>query len=322
MKKTTIFLILLALAADVFAGTNGGLGGAFTRIGAGARAKAMGNAFTAVAEGPSAVYFNPGALPFAQKREFNAVIQRMALDRSLDYLAFSSPIHPKAGPDKQVLNGGVGLAWLHAGVSDIDSRDFDGNPLETIDMSSNAFMFAFGLQPHPKVGVGVAAKVIYETFGEIGNDDQGVDGNGFGVDAGVMLKPVEHLSVGAQIKDIGSKTTWNTSNYWSQGTSKADKWPKQYRFGAAYERWGCVGALDIESGEKSETRVHAGVEGGYDISVRQHIAGRLGYDDGAMTFGVGLDIAVWKVRSGLDFAYVLEDITPDDAMTIGWSVKF
>jgi hypothetical protein len=322
MKKSIVILAILALAASSFAGTNGGLGGAFARIGAGARAKALGNTYTAVADGPSAIYFNPGALPFATKREFNATIARMALDRSLDYLAFSAPIHPKAGPEKRAVNGGVGLGWLHAGVGDIDSRDFDGNPLETIDMSSNLFLFSFGLQPHKKVGIGVTAKVIYETFGKIGNDDRAVDGDGFGVDAGVFAQPIEHLSVGAQVKDIGSKTTWNTSNYWSQGTSKTDNWPLQYRFGAAYQRWGYLGAVDVESSEEGETRLHGGLEGTYPITPKQSVAGRIGYDDGAAAFGVGLGFTVWRLCSTLDFTYVLEDIAPDDATTITWGIQF
>jgi hypothetical protein len=322
MKKSVVIIALLALVASSFAGTNGGLGGAFARMGAGARAKALGNAYVAMAEGPSAIYFNPGALPFAQKREFNATHASMALDRSLNYVAFSAPVHPKAGPEKRVVNGGVGLGWLHAGVSDIDSRDFDGNPLPTIDMSSNLFLFSFGLQPHEKVGVGVTAKVIYETFGIIGNDNRAVDGSGFGVDAGVFAQPIEHLSLGAQLKDIGSKTTWSTSNYWSQGTSKVDDWPLQYRLGAAYQRWGCLGAVDVESSKEGDTRLHAGAEGTYEITDRQSVAGRIGYDDGAATFGVGLGFTVWRLRSTLDFTYVLENITPDDATTISWGIRF
>jgi hypothetical protein len=322
MTRLIAILSSLAFAAASFAGTNGGLGGAFARMGAGARAKALGNAYVAVAEGPSVIFFNPAALPFAQKREFNATHASLALDRSLNYVAFAAPVHPKARPEKQVVNAGVGLGWLHGGVSNIDSRDFDGNPLPTIDMSSNLFLFSFGLQPHEKIGVGVTAKVIYETYGIIGNDNRAVDGNGFGVDAGVFARPIGHLSLGAQLKDIGSKTTWNTSNYWSQGTSKSDKWPLQYRVGAAYQRWGCLATLDAESSEESDTRLHAGAEGTYEITERQSVAGRIGYDDGAATFGVGLGFTIWRLRSTLDFTYVLEDIAPNDGTTISWGIRF
>ncbi len=322
MKKIIIFGLGLLIINAAFAGTNGGYGGAFGRLGAGARAKAMGNAYTGIALGPSAVYFNPGAISFHTQREFTATLTDLALDRRLDYLAFTAPVHPKAGPDKRVVNAGIGLAWLHAGVSDIDSRDFDGNPLEAISQSSNLFMFSFGVQFHEKFGAGFTGKVIYETFGKIGNEDRSINGDGVGLDFGAFGKPIDHLTVGVQIKDVAAKTTWNTTDYWSQGSSKADDWPMQYRFGAAYSQAGLTGAMDIESSEKSETKLHLGAEGATDVNERYSVAGRLGYDDGAVTFGIGLGFAWWKVRSHLDFTYVLEDVAPDDAVVVGWGVAF
>ena len=94
MKILYGLVAILALTTSLFAGTNGGFGGAYSRVGAGVRAQAMGNAFTAVAQGPSALYFNPGALSFQESSEFSASSRSMALDRRTDYLAFSSPLHP------------------------------------------------------------------------------------------------------------------------------------------------------------------------------------------------------------------------------------
>jgi hypothetical protein len=323
MKKIVLLAIVIALLSTVaFADTNGGFGGAFARMGAGTRANSMGNAFTAVAEGPSALYFNPGALPFSPQMEFNASVENMAFDRSLDYLAFSTPLHPKAGPDKKVVRAGLGVGWLHARVGNIDSRDFDGNPLSTIDQSSNLFMFGFGIQFHERFGAGLTAKVIYETFGRIGDKGRSVNGNGFGVDFGAFAKPIDHLTLGLQIKDAGSQTTWNTTDYWSQGSTKSDKWPLQYRLGAAYQQFGLTGALDVESSSKNDTRLHAGLEAARPISDRQSIAGRIGVDGSSPTFGIGFDFAVWKIRSAVDVTYVLENIAPDNTTTIGWGVKF
>ncbi|MCL4305209.1 hypothetical protein KJZ99_04795 [bacterium] len=314
-------ILSLLLATSLHAGTNGGLGGAFTRVGAGVRAQAMGNAFTAVAEGPSALYFNPGALPFHTTSEFSASSRSMALDRRVDYLAFSTPLHPKAA-EGQVVNAGVAVGWLHAGVGDIDSRDFDGRPLEMIDMSSNVFQFGFGVQFTEKIGAGIAAKVVYETFGKIADDNSSVNGNGFGVDAGIFAKPIEHLRLGAQLKDVNTKTTWNTSNYWSQGTSKVDEWPLQYRLGAAYEQKGLLGALDIEGSEEGEVKVHVGAEGRTWVTDRQWVAGRVGLDHDNLNFGIGLGFEFWKVLSKVDLTYTLESIAPDDAIAVSWGVEF
>ena len=83
MKKLLLLAALLAFATTALAGTNGGLGGAFGRIGAGARAKALGNAYTGLGAGTSAIYFNAGALPFLGGPQFAATTSRMALDRRL-----------------------------------------------------------------------------------------------------------------------------------------------------------------------------------------------------------------------------------------------
>jgi hypothetical protein len=325
MKKILILpLLILTIAGSSLAGSDGGFAGAFARMGAGARAKAMGNAYCAVADGPSAIYFNAGALPFQKNLEFNAATSHMALDRRIDYIGFIAPVHPKAGPEKKTVNAGVGLGWLHGTVGDIDSRDFDGNALPTIDESSNLFMFAFGVQFHERFGAGVTAKVIYETFGKIGgpSNNRSVNGNGFGADFSAFAKPIDHLTIGAQVKNIGAKTTWNTTDYWAQGSTKSDKWPAQFRAGAAYEQMGFTGAVDFENSDNKDVRLHAGLEASRPITERQTVAGRIGYDDGAATFGLGIGFTVWKFRSVVDFTYVLENIAPNDATYISWGLKF
>jgi len=321
MKKTTLIIIALLCGSQLlWAGTNGGIAGSFARVGAGARAKAMGNAYTGLAEGTSAIYFNPGALPFGESAMFTATTSKMALDRNLDYIAFVAPVHPKA--EGQVVNAGLGLAWLHAGVGDIDARDFDGRPLEMIDMSSNLFLFSFGIQFHERLGGGLTAKVIYETFGEIGNEESSVNGDGFGIDAALYGRPIDHLSLGVHVKDIGAKTTWNTTEYWSQGGSKVDEWPLQYRFGAAYDYEWLTGVVDLETSEQSDTRLHAGLEASTKIKEDQTAALRAGLDHENINFGLGLGFAFWKVTSIVDFTYTIEKIAPDDAIMVSWGVLF
>ena len=320
MKKLSIIIAILSICVSAFAGTNGGLGGAFSRMGAGIRARGLGNAFCAVAEGPSALYFNSGALPFHTKREFTASSVNLALDRRMDFIGFSTPLKPKA--EGKVVNAGVALGWIHASVSDIDSRDYDGSPLETIDMSSNLFQFGFGIQLHERVGAGIGVKKIYETFGKIGDDETSVNADGLGIDAGVFARVLEDVTVGAQIKDVNSKTTWSTTNYWSQGTSKTDEWPLQYRVGFAYNRESVLAAFDLEGSEENEVRAHAGVEGRAAISDRQWIAGRVGLDGSDLNFGAGLGFEFWKVLSKVDLVYTLESVAPDDAVAISWGVEF
>ncbi|MFH1011026.1 MAG: hypothetical protein V1784_07315 [bacterium] len=320
-KLAVAWTILFLCAPLLYGGTNGGMAGAFGRMGAGARAKSLGDAYTGFADGPWAIYYNPGALPFLEKREFSSAISILALDRSLHFLSFATPLHPKTG--KVRTDAGFGIGWLHAGIGDIDSRGFDGEPLDRMNQSSNLFFFSFANRFHPKVGVGITAKVAYETFGEIGEGGTSIDGQGFGLDFGVHSRPIENLFVGAQVKDIALKTTWNTTGYWTQGTTKSDKWPVQYRLGAAYRPLnGLLASADIEGSSEGDWRPHIGAEFMEQLTPRQTFALRAGLSNEDIAFGFGLYFAFWRVLSKVDFAYVVESIAPEDTQVLSWSVEF
>lgn len=314
-------ILLLTIAPLLYGGTNGGMAGAFGRMGAGARAKALGDAYTGYADGPWAIYYNPGALSFLQTREFSSALSIMALDRSLHFLSFATPLHPKAG--KTRADAGFGIGWLHAGVGDIDSRGFDGEPLDMMSQSSNLFFFSFANRFHPKIGVGITAKVAYETFGKIGEGGTSINGSGFGLDFGVHARPIDNLFVGAQVKDAALKTTWNTTSYWEQGTTKIDKWPLQYRLGAAYRPLPyLLGLADVEGSSEKDWRLHLGAEGMWRLTDRQTFALRTGLSHEDIAFGFGFYFAFWRVTSKVDFAYVIESIAPEDTQVLSWSVEF
>jgi len=324
MNRRTIAAISVAVfvcAPLLWAGTNGGRAGAFGRMGAGARAKALGDAYTGYADGPWAIYFNPGALPFLESREFSSAVSIMALDRSLQFLSFATPLHPKAG--KTRADAGLGIGWLHAGIGDIDSRGFDGEPLDMMSQSSNLFLFSFANRFHPRVGVGITAKVAYETFGKIGDGGRSINGSGFGLDFGVHVRPIDNFTVGAQLKDVALKTTWNTTDYWTQGTTKGDEWLLQYRLGAAYRPLPyLLGLADIEGSDEEDWRLHVGAEGMWRITDRQVFALRAGVSHEDIAFGFGLNFDFWRVTSKVDFAYVVESIAPEDTQVLSWSVVF
>ena len=88
-----------------------------------------------------------------------------------------------------------------------------------------------------------------------------------------------------------------------------------------YYDW-LTGALDVESSEKSDTRLHAGLEASKSIKEDQTVALRAGLDNKDLNFGFGLGFAFWKVTSIVDFTYTIEHIAPDDAVTVSWGVLF
>ncbi|MBI2387388.1 MAG: hypothetical protein HYV14_15470 [Elusimicrobia bacterium] len=134
----TVVLLLGALARPASAAfqTDAGVNGAqFLKIGAGARALGMGEAMTASAEGPEAVYWNPGGL--AGARGLELAYSRAELPASVhhDYAALALPVD---------WSGGVfGFAFTRLSQGSIEQIDNVGVARGSFAPHSEAFSFAY-----------------------------------------------------------------------------------------------------------------------------------------------------------------------------------
>ena len=162
-RRLTVLAGILALsfAGNTGVRAQGASAGSFLRVGVGARAKAMGGAYSALASGVEASYYNPAGLPFLEKKEVLASYRFLSLDRQFSFVGFATHIRPKvAGSGSGALNGGFALAWLRAGVDNIDGRNSDGKRFDSLSNSENAFMFAFALNPFERFAFGLSVKVL------------------------------------------------------------------------------------------------------------------------------------------------------------------
>ncbi len=306
-----------------------GAAGSFLRLGIGARAKAMGDAYTALARGIEASYYNPAGLPFLDKKEVVVSYRVLSLDRQFTYLGFGVPIRPKVAAGEQTINGGLALTWIHAGVSNIDGRDSDGGHSEDLSNSENAFMLSFGLRPTQKLALGLSVKVILNRFPNVGISGETVSANGVGFDFGALFTPNDWLSLGVVVKDINSKYRWNTQDiYGENGSETIDKIPKSIRTAIAIKmpRMKSVTlAVDVEQFFKSrvfkdriDTRVHMGVQG----LVRQNIVLRGGLDDGSLTAGGGYQFKVFGKTGQLNYAFSAPGNRPEEDHVFTWVFQF
>jgi hypothetical protein len=92
-----VILFPLLLPVSSYSDTNFGQAGDYLRAGAGARALAMGGAFTAVADDASTEYWNPAALAFLEEFQFQTMYAPYSLDTKEYYLSFVAPLGPKWG---------------------------------------------------------------------------------------------------------------------------------------------------------------------------------------------------------------------------------
>lgn len=229
MKRKSIFFLIvfslfwLGIVVKTPAQTkpsSGGLAGAATRIGFGARGIGMGNALTTVRGGELVGYYNPALAPFQTLPTATATLGVMSLDRRLNFLSYTQAIQPA---------GGISVGIINAGVSKIEGRDRDGRTTETYSTSENAFLFSFGLKPVEAFAFGVTAKGLYYSLFE------GVSSTTVGFDLGILYLISDEWTLGAVVQDINSKYRWDSSPvYGRDGNTTTDRFPLRKRIGISY----------------------------------------------------------------------------------------
>jgi hypothetical protein len=261
----------------------GGMSGAYLRLSPDPRSSAMGGAFTAVAEGAAASLWNPAALGYLKGFEVGTSISHLSMGRNLGYII---------GNAKLPGNAGLGGGWLRAWVNDLPLYDNGGSQVGIYNFSQNAFFVSFGRQIFRPIAAGVTVKVFYHFLDNVG-------ATGTSVDAGVLVKPSNFLSLGLVFQDIKGTESWESANIYSNG--KKEKIPLTIRGGASWafleRRLLLVGELSGQMHHKPA--YHLGIE----CWVNQELALRAGYDNGELAAGGGLLYPMGKLVLTVDYAY-------------------
>ena len=324
-KRQTLghLLLTLALLASVdFLHARGGVAGAFLRLGIGARAKAMGNAYTAIASGVEASYYNPAGLPFLEFKEVVASYRALSLDRQYTFIGFAAPVRPKSQSGQKTLDGGIALSWIRAGVGDIDGRDTDGRDIGSFSNSENAFVLSFALSPTKRLAFGLSVKVLWNRFPDIGIDGQTISASGVGFDLGVLATPRDWITVGLTVRDINSKYTWSTTDLFGEdGSEVINRFPKIVRTGVAVrppQVKGLTLAFEFEDSKELDSRIHLGAEGTY----KENFLIRGGLDDGSITLGGGYSFELFGKMSQVNYAFATPGSRPEEEHVFTWVFRF
>ena len=246
----------------------------------GPRAIAMGGAFTAIADDASAIFWNPAGLSrigeeqlaFTHADLFGSGIRD-------DQAAFVLPLSP-APP--QVLGG----AWYHSGFDDHE-----------LAFGENRFDLSYAMHAHSWGAVGSTLKLLTRGT-ELDGSTLG-QGRGFGMDFGLLVSPMESLTLGVVAKDAFDTRLEYTSGDVAPGSSVA--YARNLRAGMAYS-WRRLGtaALDVDH------RLHLG----FEAFPRKEFALRAGMreDPGAhdLTYAFGAGFRAGSLR--LDYAYEVHPV--------------
>jgi hypothetical protein len=197
---TSIGLTLVS-AAVAGAAAAGGSSGAWLGLGAGARAAAMANAFAAVADDPSALFFNPAGLDQIPGG-------RVQLTYHYPYADVKDIAYASGAVSYNMSGRGFSLGTFAAGVnyfraSGIPEAGELGLTGRTFSDYETALTLGWGkglgaqvvAGEEPAYNLGVALKVISTKIYEY------QDG-GFGLDAGLLFKPLPATRVGLALDNL------------------------------------------------------------------------------------------------------------------------
>ena len=288
----SILLILLIIPALVSGADGDGQAGtrSLFDFGFGARAMGLGNAFVALANDPTAVYWNTAGLDYIYQQSvtiFHASLYGGAL---YDFLGY-------AYPTLDIGTFAAGIARI--GVGDILETDANNVEYGTFSMEKYRFYLGYGLKLPWNLSGGLAIKVERSAFMNTVRygDDIGV---GVGLDLGLMYRP--EFSQSSYLRDWSFGV--NIQNLFSPQIKEgrqADILPLTLRFGIMRTIRFMGGGnginilLDLDKSPEMDIGFSFGTEYNYqDIGKI-----RLGYNTNGIALGAGVQYSMFQI----DYAY-------------------
>ena len=192
MKKILVKIIIAGILILIpsfvcYASGPGTTAAEFLKFGIGARAAAMGEAFTALADDGTALYWNPAGLAQIEKTEISAMYNRHFQVINQGYLSLASPL----------LGGTTALGVNYVGMGQIQGRDEYGNPTGTFGASDTHIVVGYA-NKFKSISWGLTAGWLRD---KIEQDTK----SSFLGSIGLLYSPNKRLSLGVVAQNIGTK---------------------------------------------------------------------------------------------------------------------
>ena len=322
MKRLTLTLMLLPLLItppDALAisgnNSNGGTAGAFTRIGYGARALAMGNAVIACTGSSQFLMENPVAMSGLQGLEVNTTWHNLSLDWRLYGLAVVLPLKPA---------GALGVQILQSGVDDIAEINLDGHETGTnLRYRETVYTMAFALTPSSILGFGGSLNIYTASFPQVGIDEADLNEASMGINLGVHLQPLPHLGLAASVRNLNAGYQWNSTTVWDDDgdASVEDAFPLLYGIGASWRFYldEILLTTDYVVSSRGAWDINYGCEWTRPLPGRRFFHLRGGQMAADWTAGFGLHFFMKDFPLAFDYAIRFDKNDPAEVHVITWS---
>lgn len=272
----------------------------FLKLGVGARAAGMGDAFVAVSDDASATYWNPAG-----------VAGEPGSDLLLNHTEWFQDVRMENASFAWRGEGqGLGIAVTVLHVGNLEERDATGAYLGEFRFFDNAFAVTYAREILPSLRVGATGKYLRE---EIDRESATTTA----LDAGVLLDvPNTGLTLGAAVSNVGGGLKY---------IQQTDDLPTTLAVGGAYHlpgflpyMGGATLALDVRKPKDADTSVRFGAEVGIAGMAHYRIgwAGGLDGQDVGTGFGVNFD------HYRIDYAFVPSSFELGDTHRFSFNLGF
>jgi long-subunit fatty acid transport protein len=246
MKKINIILLLILTASFIEAqdfvsnvSKRATTAAPFLSIGQGARATSMGSAFVAVADDPSAIFWNPAGLAKLQGGSASFDHTKWVADINYNFMAVNYNLGDY---------GALGVSFLTSSIDEMVVRTIE-NPEgtgETFGVTDAMFSVSYAVNLTDNFSIGFNPKFVMQKIWR-------TSATAFALDLGVLYRtPFDGIMLGMSISNFGTKMkmTGNTAlvlydpdpnstgnNNQIPAILQTDEWelPLNFRVGISYE---------------------------------------------------------------------------------------
>jgi len=310
MKKITllIFLGLIFISSLPLWSKVGTSSGQFLKIGIGARAAGLGDAYCALSDGVETIYWNPAGLADMNRSELSLMYNSWLETINYNFIAFAYPYFSY---------GTLAVAINYLSMSPITKCDNTGDSSGwgTISPYDLAINFGYGYFFSPKNKIGINLKFINSCL-----EEDSV--TAFAVDLGYQRELTKYFTLGVALQNLGTGLRYR---------EETASLPVNFKFGLAYNRTILTNfsllpttfVLDFNLPVDNDLSINSGIEYRYRIIQKMFVAFRFGiktshifstesYADfgythylgteywGAFSFGLGIT----NENFSLDYAFV------------------
>jgi tetratricopeptide (TPR) repeat protein len=290
---TSIFAILLPMTT--FAQDGSGQGGTRSNFtfGFGARAMGLGNAYVAMADDPTAVYWNPAGLDYIYQQSLTFFHASLPEGGLYDFFGY-------AYPTLDLGTFAIGIGRI--GTGDIDQYNIAGDRVGSAFSYDNYRLYlSYGLKLPYNLSAGLSIKVLRQGFYNISLAEYGGDVNatGVGMDLGILYKP--EFSTSSLLRD------------WSIGLNVQNMFQPQLKLGDITDiiplslRFGLMrtipisgtGAFNILLDLDKSSTTGLGIFFGTEFNYQGIGKVRVGYNNNSVAFGAGVEYKMFQI----DYAF-------------------